>query len=209
MLETMRQYAREKLAESDEVDDVRDRHLTHFLALAMEAAPELTGTGQAVWLDRLEADHANLRSAMTWSSRDSSDLETAERLAVALWRFWMIHCYFSEGRKWLTHLATERSDTPVSALHARTVYAAGAFAVQQGDAEQASALNDLGIVASRSGDFDLAMPLYEQSIALNRERATSGMPLSLCAISASWLVVAVTMGEPHRSTCAAWRPRSR
>jgi predicted ATPase len=66
MLEPIRQYARQKLDESRDVDEVRDRHAAFFLALAEEAEPELTGPQQRVWVERLEGEHDNLREALSW-----------------------------------------------------------------------------------------------------------------------------------------------
>jgi predicted ATPase len=66
MLESIRQYARERLEVSGEADEVRDRHATFFLALAEEAEPQLAGPGQRVWVERLEGEHDNLREALSW-----------------------------------------------------------------------------------------------------------------------------------------------
>src|SRR5438067_13121010 len=67
MLETVRQYSRDRLLESGDGDRWRDHHLAHFVALAEEAEPHLTGAGQQAWLERLEAEHDNVRAALGWS----------------------------------------------------------------------------------------------------------------------------------------------
>src|SRR2546430_2062435 len=100
--ETMRSYAQERLAASGEAEAWRSRHRDHFLALAKEAEPHLTGPEQAVWLGHLESEHDNLRAAL----QNSGDAEL--RLAAALWRFWMMRGFVSEGRERYTELLSQR-----------------------------------------------------------------------------------------------------
>src|SRR5688500_5914241 len=99
MLETVHEYARERLEASDEAEETRRLHAEYFLALAEEAEPELSGANQLACLERLEADHDNMRAALSWSLEKVP--ETALRLAVALARFWEKRSYFSEGSSWL------------------------------------------------------------------------------------------------------------
>jgi predicted ATPase/class 3 adenylate cyclase len=100
MLETIREYAGERLVEAREVDKLRLRHAAFFLALAEEARQHLEGTHQqARWLGRIEIEHDNARAALSF-------LETADsghfiRLAVDMWRFWQMHTHYAEGRQWL------------------------------------------------------------------------------------------------------------
>jgi len=89
MLETMRQYAREKLLESNETNAIRDRHLAFFLKLAEDAKPHLTGPAPATWFARLERDYANLRAAHEWSLQES-DASHGMRLATALTTLWQV-----------------------------------------------------------------------------------------------------------------------
>ncbi len=100
LLETVRQYARERLVESGEARAVEQRHAAAYLALAERAAPELIGPRQQGWLDILERDHDNLRAALAWASA-RGEHELSLRLAAALWRFWSIRGYESGGRVWL------------------------------------------------------------------------------------------------------------
>jgi predicted ATPase/DNA-binding SARP family transcriptional activator/DNA-binding CsgD family transcriptional regulator len=87
LLEPVRQYALEKLEESGEAEAVRHRHTEHFLALAEEAEPRFRRPEEARWLDRLEAEHDNLRAALSWALGDG-DPGLGLRLAAALWKFW-------------------------------------------------------------------------------------------------------------------------
>ncbi|MFQ5460161.1 MAG: BTAD domain-containing putative transcriptional regulator, partial [Anaerolineae bacterium] len=105
LLDTMRRYAAERLAEAGEEEAVRHRHAAYFLALAEAIAPRLLGHGQLEGLDRLEADHANLQAALAWHARPGGDAAAARRLAVALWRFWILHSHFQVGGQWLGRLA--------------------------------------------------------------------------------------------------------
>ena len=99
LLETIRQYAREKLSESGEGEVIRARHLAYFLNLVQRARPELYGGGQVEWLHRLEDEHENLRAALEWSLQN--DPASGQRLATALWWSWSLRGYLSEGYEWL------------------------------------------------------------------------------------------------------------
>jgi DNA-binding CsgD family transcriptional regulator/tetratricopeptide (TPR) repeat protein len=105
MLETVREFALEQLAASWEAADVHAAHAAYFLALAERAAAELHSERQRTWLDRLQAEHANLRSVLVWSEQ-RGDVNGALRMAVALWRFWQQRGYWDEGRRWLVRLLT-------------------------------------------------------------------------------------------------------
>src|SRR5215213_4336495 len=100
MLETVHEFAREKLAESPEADEIKRVHAEYFLILAKEAFPELRGPDQLEWLERLEAEHDNMRAALSWASV-RKEAEVALRLGGALSWFWSVRGYQSEGRRWL------------------------------------------------------------------------------------------------------------
>jgi predicted ATPase/DNA-binding CsgD family transcriptional regulator len=151
MLETIHEYALERLREGGEEDAVRRRHARHFLALAERAEPGLVGPDQARWLRQLDAEGDNLRAALEWFLADpaADDAGAAPRLAGALWRYWDIRGRLSEGRAWL-----ERS-----------------LAVDGGkdSGARAKALTHLGHLVSDLGDYSRARALYEESLALGRE----------------------------------------
>jgi tetratricopeptide (TPR) repeat protein len=99
-LETIRQYAWEKLLAAGEAEAVRDRHLDWFVGLAEQAKPELIGPAQMAWLDRLERERDNLRAALAWALERGPAVR-ALRLAGAVWRLWFVRDGFGEGREWL------------------------------------------------------------------------------------------------------------
>jgi non-specific serine/threonine protein kinase len=101
LLETVRQYAAERLAEAGEVEALRARHAACYLALAEEAEPTLRGPEQSVWFARLEHEHHNLRVALAWYL-ERRDAQGGLRLAGALWWFWYMHAHYREGGEWLT-----------------------------------------------------------------------------------------------------------
>jgi non-specific serine/threonine protein kinase len=98
--ETIRQYARDKLLQSGESEQIRDRHLEFFTHFAETAEPKLRSGEQLEWLDRVETEHDNLRTALAWSL-ESGKGDLALQLAGALGYFWLLHGYFSESQKWL------------------------------------------------------------------------------------------------------------
>jgi predicted ATPase/DNA-binding SARP family transcriptional activator len=105
LLETIREYALERLAEGGEEAPARAAHAGWCLALAEAAHPELVGRDQDRWYERLDAEHANLREALAWSLEHEHEL--ALELAGALWRFWQQRGHLAEGREWLSRaLAT-------------------------------------------------------------------------------------------------------
>jgi predicted ATPase/transcriptional regulator with XRE-family HTH domain len=108
--ETIRQYARDKLYESGEAKQVRDRHLEFFIRFAETAEPKLRSAEQLEWLERLGTEHDNLRTALGWSL-ESSKTDRALELAGALSYFWELRGYFSEGQKWFDNaLALDERD---------------------------------------------------------------------------------------------------
>jgi predicted ATPase/class 3 adenylate cyclase len=98
MLETIREYAVERLTSGGDEDAVRERHARAYLAFAETAAPMYTRRDTKSWLDRSEADHDNLRSAFAWAV-ERGDGEIAQRLSGALWRFWQMRGHLREGRE--------------------------------------------------------------------------------------------------------------
>ncbi len=98
LLEPVRQYALDLLEQSGEAAGVRERHAAFYVSLAAEALPQLKGPEQVTWLERLEAEHDNLRAAMTWLL-EQRDLDAAARFGFSLWLFWWMRGHFAEGRR--------------------------------------------------------------------------------------------------------------
>jgi predicted ATPase/DNA-binding XRE family transcriptional regulator len=186
MLETVRDYGLERLGESAESEAVRRAHASYFLALAEEAEPELTGPAQGSWLEQLAIEHDNLRTALAWAL-DGADTRTAMRLVGALWRFWWLRGYLSEGRAYAEAAAIQDGGTATE--RAKALYAAGSLAQEQGDygpaaplleagmaaareagdhAIAALCLNELGFIARDQGDYRRAVALHEEALALHR-----------------------------------------
>ena len=100
MLETIREFALERLSESGEEPATRDRHARFFRDLAERAGPDIVETGDPTLLDVIEREHDNLRAALAWS-RETGDHDTLLRLAGALAFFWYYRGYLNEGQRWL------------------------------------------------------------------------------------------------------------
>jgi len=100
MLETIREYGTELLAERLEAAEIGRRHAAYYLALAERAGPALTGPEAVAWLARLDAEHDNLRAVLRWA-QEQGDGAAALRMAAALWPFWQQRGHLSEGRGWL------------------------------------------------------------------------------------------------------------
>ena len=138
LLETVRQYARDRLLESGDTGAVQTRHESFFLALAEETQPRLFGPDEVALLDRLETEHDNLRAALA-RSLETGDAESGLRLAAALGWFWYRQGYWSEGREWLARTLSSGSRAR-PAFRAGGVSAAATLAFAQGDLDSAAAL---------------------------------------------------------------------
>ena len=186
ILETIRQYGREKLIESKEALTFRERHRDHFLALAERAAPRLEMEDVGRWLDILEADIENIRGAIDWSLSEDDGAETAQRLVSALRDFWYLRGFWAEGHSFLDKAVAKEGDVPlpvkaraVSALAAYEFSARADLAEGRRRAEEAISLAKdsgvegvlahtklvLGRITSLEGDFDAAADLFEEARA--------------------------------------------
>jgi non-specific serine/threonine protein kinase len=146
MLETIREFGRERLETSDEGQTIRERHASFFLKLAEEAESELIGPNQFAWLDRLENEVFNLRAALEWL-RDAVEAERGLRLAAALWTFWVVHDRVPEGRGWLEIFLA--ANTVESACRTKALVAVGDLTERQGDYEEAAARLDEAVNMAR------------------------------------------------------------
>ena len=189
LLETVRQYARDRLLESGDGEVARERHRDYFLALAMEAEPKLRGRAQAEWLQRLEEERENLRASLEWSLAETGS-GAGLRFGQALERFWLTRGYLSEGREWWTRVLGTPGAEEGTPGRATALNAAGVLAFYQADYPAAVArhqeslairrqlddrrglatsLNNLGNVLCEQGDLASARRLYEESLVIKRE----------------------------------------
>jgi predicted ATPase/DNA-binding CsgD family transcriptional regulator len=112
LLETIRIFSLERLAQAGETQDLRRQHFAWYLQLVEHAAPSLSGPQQEAWYTQLEAEHDNLRVALGWVL-ETGGLEEAARFVLAVWRFWHKHTYQREGLRWLEHIQTLDAATPL------------------------------------------------------------------------------------------------
>jgi predicted ATPase/DNA-binding SARP family transcriptional activator len=196
LLETLREYARECLT-PEELAALERRHAAYYLELAEKAEPHLTGSAQVEWLERLEAEHENLRAVLDWSVASAAGEkwlpseavpgpgEIGLRLAGALWRFWLVRGYLHEGRERLTRLlALDRPAAPRgpmdAAVRARALHGAGVLIADMGDWPRSRALLGEALeiwqtLGDRSG---IAASLhYLGVVAISHGDYTGGRPL--------------------------------
>ncbi|MBV9281078.1 MAG: helix-turn-helix domain-containing protein, partial [Chloroflexi bacterium] len=150
MLETIRQYAADRLRRSGEADSIHRRHARHYLSLAEGMEPELRGPAQQARLEQLESEHDNLRVALRWTLQ-KQEAEMALRLCAALRLFWDMRGYFVEGCGWLEEALALPGDVD-PAIRASALRAAGALQWRRGATGQAEAMLERGLALSRGLD---------------------------------------------------------
>jgi predicted ATPase/class 3 adenylate cyclase len=187
-LETIRQYSLECLSAEGELEETRLRHALHYAGVAEVAGEQLRGREQLTALDRLEAEHDNMRAALEWSLSHEEGFDTGLRLVEELAYFWYRHGYATEGRRWLLQALEVTSDEAGSRL-ANIAHWLGVLTQQQGETEksleylerslaiarelgdlnrQARELNSLGITHDVLGDLERARSLLEESADIAR-----------------------------------------
>jgi predicted ATPase/DNA-binding CsgD family transcriptional regulator len=215
LLETIREYALEKLDEAGETRRLRNRHLDLFLAQAEEAAPKLNEAYQQIWLNWLEVEHDNLRAALAWSL-ESGRIESGLRIATALVRFWEIRGFAQEGLAWFERLLAQADERISLVVHANALAYASFLAMFLGDASTSMAygreavalaeaagdegsgvliiaLAGLASGARVGGDYHTAFTLEERAIQLLRE--SPGQPFFLGMALLAHGGVAIELGD--------------
>ncbi len=223
MLETIREYAAEQLAAHGEESMMREAHAAWCLALAEEAAPYWFTPDQAVWGDRLDAEHDNLLAALARVAEEGGTGDGV-RLAGRLWPFWFVRGHFAEGLASLDRAVTWRSaDRTIERV--RVLTGASCMVRQQGDEPLATvygeealriaeeigagtgidavhALIGLALTASIRQDLDLAMTRYEQILAVLRDLSDSEPSAAhverLIIVNLAWM--ALEQGDDERAT---------
>ena len=159
MLETIGEYARERLAYSGEERQMRRRHAEYYAALAETAEPQLRLADQALWMDRLESEHDNLRAALAWLL--VHDPWSGLRLGTAIGHFWHVHGHHSEGRSWLAKLL------------------AAADAADDNRVLRAKTLNTLSMLAWFQGERRAALLQQQEGLKLWQELGEAGNGLAM------------------------------
>jgi predicted ATPase/class 3 adenylate cyclase len=172
MLQTIREFAAEKLEQSDEAAAVRDRHVQAFIALAEQTQPHLFGSQRKAWLDRLEMEHDNFRAALDWTVA-SRDARNAMKLSADLWRFWQMRGHLHEGRARMAQvlaMPTSRDYPPERLL---ALEAAGGLAYWQADMKAAATFYDECLELTRQlGDRRaIANALYNDAFPKSVDRS--------------------------------------
>jgi tetratricopeptide (TPR) repeat protein len=206
MLELIREYAQEQLAVHGEQPALQRRHAAYVAALAEEAAPRLYEADKRTWLDRLEHELDNVRSALAWAQH-TGELELGIRIADALALFWEERGHRREGRAWLARLEhglPDADDVQTASLRARALATAAWLACHLGDYQAAEPLAErslalwrlvgrdgnravalcaLAHVAGQQGDLRRQVSLFEDSLALFRAQGNTNRAASMM----SWL----------------------
>src|SRR6266566_3713416 len=218
LLETIRQYAQEKLHEFGEAAHMRRNHRDWYARLAEQAKAETLEARQGSWFERLEAEHENLRVALGWSL-DQQEAETAARIGAGIFRFWLLRGYISEGRLWMERALSGFSEK--NAVRAQALNVAVVLTIQQDDSKRAKMLAEelceeslairrglvdkggiahtltiLGRIALIQGDVERAPACYQESLALRQETGEKeGIATALEGLAA----VTGMQGQPVRA----------
>lgn len=185
MLETIRRYGRDRLLEVRQEDEFRRRHRDWHLSLAEKAAAELRGPDQAEWIERLDVDHDDIRTALEWCLAQSGEIEAGMRLAAAMARFWWIRGHFTEAKRIYGNVLAKGAEVR-GTRRAGILIEAGRLAWAQSDwaaakayfdqalaiyrdledpAGSAEALNMLGLAAWAQSEYATAQAYYEEALA--------------------------------------------
>jgi predicted ATPase/DNA-binding CsgD family transcriptional regulator len=182
LLETVRAYALERLAAAGESESVRGRHAAHYRDFVECAELRVRGPDQVAWLDRLDAEHDNIRAALAYGADRPAELETALRIVGALWRFWGLRGYATEGRRWCARVLGV--DEPGTAGSLPPTSAA------------ARALCTAAVLPFLQGDHRAALPFAEEAVRIGRQ---VGDPATLGPALIAFGAVLFNHGEHARA----------
>ncbi len=197
MLETMRQYGREKMQEADETDIISGKLLSYFLEFCEKGVSDYTGPRSGERMNIVESDYPNIQTALRWAV-ESNRLAEGNRLACTLGKFWEARGYLVEGSSWMQKLLDPSFGLP-AILRANSLKLSAILSSVLGQADKAVAeleeakilfkecddkqglaqvLNILGLAKFDTGHYDVAKEYLEESLLLKRE---SGVPISICS----------------------------
>jgi predicted ATPase/DNA-binding XRE family transcriptional regulator len=152
LLKTIRQYAREKLFETEDAQDLRSRHLDYFIQIAEQGFEELRGPNDLVWLEKLEIEHDNFRAALGWAiSSPDVDPQKALQLSGALYEFWIFHGH-SEGYRWLAE-ALKTTPDALTVYWCRALFGIAQVSYRIGRFNEASEYSENALTTARQLDI--------------------------------------------------------
>lgn len=152
-LESLREFARQKLQDDHALESMRQRHADHFMAFMQSAAPNIKHGGETTrWLGKIEADHNNLRAVMAWIIEEPSRVSSSYGFIVDMGRFWFNRGHFSEGRRWLEQALAIHTESSVA--RAALLRCIGDFHRVQGDYIGALAIEEEGLAISKSLGYE-------------------------------------------------------
>ncbi len=190
LLDTIRQYGRERMNEQGELEELHRRHAEYFAEFAQAAQEGLNGPDQLQWVWRIEREHENIRTALGAAVDGMVSHVTAWRIVWAMARFWGVRGYLSEARRWLEQVLALSEEEEPAEVRAGVLNAAGIIANNQGDYQaartfheealalrrrsgdergMAGSFHNLGLHAVNTGDYARARELYERALAINRK----------------------------------------
>jgi predicted ATPase/transcriptional regulator with XRE-family HTH domain len=188
LMDTLREYAWERLNARGEADCIRRQHAEYFLAELKASDREIVGPSQQAWLDRWEREHDNLRGALRWA-RESGSTEIGLRLCGLMWRLWLLHGHLTEGRSWMEAMLGSGDHVPAD-VRALAVRGLTALVVEQHDLTAGAKwctigldlyrtlgdepgvgdmLNSMGTIARSQGDYERSRQCYEESLAVRQK----------------------------------------
>jgi predicted ATPase/class 3 adenylate cyclase len=186
MLETIREFARERLEQGGAADTFDRKRALYFLELAERADPELKLRDQGAWLTRLESEHDNLRGSLEWAISNEPDV--ALRMSAALWMFWYMRGHVSEGRRWLNR-ALAVADTSWTKTRAKALDGAGYLEGEQGDGKEGLALIRESLMSARQAGSpeDVAAAATHLSVFVMEDDLVESLALGEEAVAAARL----------------------
>jgi non-specific serine/threonine protein kinase len=191
------EYAQERLLQTHEAVAIHRAHAGFFNGLVLEGESRSMSAGENTWLDRIKLEYDNIRSVLSWTSKEEP--EAGLRLAAALWRFWYLNGYWQEGRRWLEEMLTRQPASTDGVVRAKAINRLASIAVLQGNgataqelatqalsvaresagrSEAAFALNTMAIIAGEQCNFSAARAFLEESLGIRRELGDQALTAS-------------------------------
>lgn len=205
---TIQEYAAKLLTQTNDAAPVSRAHADFFIAFALQSESKLKSPEQKFWLERLTAEHDNIRAVLSWAA--TQDVALGLHLAGALADFWYLHGCWNEGRRWLSEMLALAPASAETAHRAKALNAAALIAQFQGDGraarslveqalalsrqsnearQTALALNTLAMITAEHGDFASARKFLEESLTIRRaldDTALVASTLNNLGVLACW-----------------------